>query len=160
MVQDVVRRGSAWHEHEQHRSEAADRRHAVARVVPRAGELEGELLPDAAVLTQQHERETGEEGHVQLDEAARQHTRVLVSRAVCVASVGPADAPMFWQRLCTHGCLRVPGPPNLGLSRQLMHSPQSSRVQLAHWRHATSRTFFSSAAAAAEEPPPPDGELD
>ena len=38
-------------------------------------------------------------------------------------------------RLKTHGCLRVPGPPNLGLSAQLTHVPQSSLAQLAHWPH-------------------------
>jgi hypothetical protein len=35
-----------------------------------------------------------------------------------------------------HGCLRVPGPPNLGLSTQFLHDPQSSeRKQLAHALH-------------------------
>ena len=38
-----------------------------------------------------------------------------------------------------HGCLRVPGPPNFGLSTQFLHVPHSSRVQLAHVRHAVLR---------------------
>jgi hypothetical protein len=36
-------------------------------------------------------------------------------------------------RFFSHACLRSPGPPNLGLSAQFWHEPQSSRVHGPHW---------------------------
>mmetsp|Transcript_41238 Transcript_41238/g.113421 ORF Transcript_41238/g.113421 Transcript_41238/m.113421 type:complete len:324 (+) Transcript_41238:595-1566(+) len=40
---------------------------------------------------------------------------------------------------CTHDCFRMPAPPNLHLSRQLMHVPQSRRVQAVQVPHADHR---------------------
>ena len=38
---------------------------------------------------------------------------------------------------CTHPSLRTPGPPNLIMSRQLMHWPQFWRKHASHWRQRT-----------------------
>ena len=49
---------------------------------------------------------------------------------------GRAVATRGWlQSLRTHPCLRWPMPPNLGLSTQFLHVPQSSRRQPSHWPH-------------------------
>jgi len=56
--------------------------------------------------------------------------------------MGTSDAPGggcstgigLWHLRWMHGCLRVPGPPNLGLSTQFLHVPQSSSVR--HAAHA------------------------
>ena len=42
------------------------------------------------------------------------------------------------QRFFSQACLRRPGPPNLGLSAQFWHEPQSSRVHGPHWPHRCS----------------------
>eukprot|EP00966_Prymnesium_polylepis_P027174 628504-Prymnesium_polylepis.1 len=38
-----------------------------------------------------------------------------------------------------HACFRLPGPPNLGLSTQFLHSPQSSALHAAHTPHRAER---------------------
>jgi len=43
------------------------------------------------------------------------------------------------QTFLMHPCLRCPMPPNLGLSRQFLHSPQSSRAQPSHLPQRTLR---------------------
>ena len=39
-------------------------------------------------------------------------------------------------------CLRWPMPPNLGLSTQLMHLPQSPELHPRHWPHRAERIFL------------------
>ena len=46
----------------------------------------------------------------------------------------------------THNCLRMPSPPNLGLSTQFLHVPQSARRQLAHALHGCIRPALGLAA--------------
>eukprot|EP00316_Scyphosphaera_apsteinii_P026217 CAMPEP_0119338662 /NCGR_PEP_ID=MMETSP1333-20130426/96614_1 /TAXON_ID=418940 /ORGANISM="Scyphosphaera apsteinii, Strain RCC1455" /LENGTH=146 /DNA_ID=CAMNT_0007350005 /DNA_START=366 /DNA_END=807 /DNA_ORIENTATION=+ len=42
-----------------------------------------------------------------------------------------------------HACLRQPGPPNLGLSKQFLQLPQSLRLQLSHEPQRTERSRFT-----------------
>ena len=51
-------------------------------------------------------------------------------RAASSSGVSGAFLPLPWPALWMHGCLRVPGPPNFGLSRQFLHTPQSSMPSL------------------------------
>mmetsp|Transcript_34231 Transcript_34231/g.68158 ORF Transcript_34231/g.68158 Transcript_34231/m.68158 type:complete len:266 (+) Transcript_34231:227-1024(+) len=60
---------------------------------------------------------------------------------------------MVRQRFFSHACLRRPGPPNLGLSRQFWHWPQSERVQGPHWPHRCSVPRFFPPSALPVLPP-------
>ena len=61
---------------------------------------------------------------------------VLTVRLVIVADVGNLHLRS------RQDCLRMPCPPNLGLSRQLRHFPQSSRPHASQWPQATVRLRF------------------
>ena len=63
-------------------------------------------------------------------------------RVVCSGEGVAYRVVMVRQRFFSQACLRSPGPPNFGLSRQFWHSPQSLRVQGTHWLHRCSVPRF------------------
>ena len=63
-------------------------------------------------------------------------------RVVCSGEGVAYRVVMVRQRFFSQACLRSPGPPNLGLSRQFWHAPQSLRVQGTHWPHRCSVPRF------------------
>ena len=56
------------------------------------------------------------------------------TRSVDHTRIGPPPTKV---RFNMHFCLFVPGPPNLGLSKQFLHLPQSSFLQPVHTPHRT-----------------------
>ena len=94
---------------------------------------------------------------------AATHSAVLATNAACCAAsrsaalafaavsarswaMGPTGHPSFscglLQTRCRQACFDLLDPPNLGLSRQFLHPPQSPRTQSVQLPHRTERAFL------------------
>eukprot|EP00964_Phaeocystis_antarctica_P011997 scaffold6622_cov50-Phaeocystis_antarctica.AAC.3 len=74
---------------------------------------------------------------------------VADDRPLCIGASDSASSALSFSSLSLHACFLLKGPPNLGLSRQLTHSPQSACCRMVLRVAPSTAAGASSAGAAA-----------